>query len=103
MSTSNNSFPTLPQSVLEKIHPLEREFATYCRELPRLLEEGEGGRYALIKGDEVISIWDTQRDAIQAGCERYGLEPFAVKTIDLKDVQRLQQLQEKGIESPCPS
>jgi hypothetical protein len=67
---------------------LGTEFATYRRELPRLLEAGQAGRYALIRGDEVLTIWDTQRDALQGGCERFGLEPFAIHKIDPRDVER---------------
>jgi hypothetical protein len=66
----------------------QREIATYLRELPRLLDEGHVWRHALIKGDEVLSIWDTQGDAIQAGRERFGLEPIFVKTIDPRDPDR---------------
>src|SRR5437899_336417 len=66
----------------------EREIATYRRELPRLLEEGEEERYALIKAEELLSVWDTQRDAIQAGCEKFGLEFFYVKKVDSRDVER---------------
>jgi hypothetical protein len=36
----------------------------------------------------VLTIWDTQRDAIQAGCERFGLERFAIHKIDPRDVER---------------
>jgi hypothetical protein len=82
---------------------LEREIATYRRELPRLLQEGQGGRWALIKGGDLVSIWDTQRDAIQAGRERFGLEPILVKHIDRRDPERFARLeaQEKG--AGCPS
>jgi hypothetical protein len=66
----------------------EKEIATYLRELPRLLEEGHAGRHALVKGDEVLSVWDTQGDAIQAGVERFGLEPIFVKTVDARDAER---------------
>ncbi len=54
----------------EALKLYEREIATYLRELPRLLEEGHAGRHALVKGDVILSIWDTQGDAIQAGRER---------------------------------
>ena len=68
--------------------PLEREAETYRREVGRLLAEGHAGRHALIKGGEVVSIWDTQRDALQAGCEKFGLDPFAVVKIDARDPER---------------
>jgi len=72
----------------------EKEIATYVRELPRLLQEGQTGRHALIKGDEILSIWDTQGDAIQAGREKFGLDPICVKTIDEADIGRFALLEE---------
>jgi hypothetical protein len=68
--------PDLPED-----DPLAREWRTYKREVVRLLAEGEVGRHALVKGDAVVSIWDTRRDAIQAGRERFGLEVFMVHEI----------------------
>jgi hypothetical protein len=59
----------------------EQELATYRRELARLLLEGETGRFALIHGDEVVSVWDTRRDAVQAGQDKFGLESFLVQQI----------------------
>jgi hypothetical protein len=80
----------------------EKEIATYVRELPRLLEVGEAGRHALIKDDEILSIWDTQGDAIQAGREKFGLNPICVKTIDERDVERFARLVDSR-NSQCPS
>ncbi len=85
----NSSTPASPSAFPDHLKVLEREFHTYRRELPRLLQEGHAGRYALIKEDQVLSIWDTQRDVLQAGYERFGLELFAVKKIDPRDVERL--------------
>ena len=84
------------------VMPLEREFDTYRRELPRLVREGHAGRWALIKEDAVISVWDTQRDVLQAGHERFALEPFAVKRIDPRDDERLTLLETRK-EAACPS
>jgi hypothetical protein len=84
----------------------EREIATYLRELPRLLEQGQAWRHALIKGDEVLGIWEAQGDAIQAGCEQFGLDPIFVKCIDPRDPQRFDLLRrqlEKSEKSPWPS
>jgi hypothetical protein len=70
---------------------MEREFATYRRELPRLLAEGHAGRYALIKEDQVISVWDTVGDANQAGHIQFGLDvPFAVNKVNPLDVRRFE-------------
>lgn len=89
--------------ISENAKALEREIRTYCRELPRLIQEGETGRFALIKGDEVISIWDTQRDGIQAGRERYGLEPIAVVPIDPIYMERFRLIVEQHRSKQCPS
>lgn len=58
---------------------LEQELATYKRELPQLLNRS--GKYVVIKGDQVISTWDTYADALQDGYRLYLLEPFLVKKI----------------------
>src|SRR5690349_20904342 len=82
----------LPQTTPPQIHFLtpsaregaklyKREIATYVREVPRLLKERQKGKYALITDDEILSIWDTYGDAMQAGCERFGLDPIFVVPI----------------------
>lgn len=73
---------TLPPS----LQPLATEIATYFRELPRLIAEGEKGRVALIRGDQIVSVWDTFRDAYQAGQDRFGLEPFIAQPINPRDL-----------------
>ena len=60
---------------------LSAEFATFQRELARLIQEGEQGRWALVHGEEVASIWDTFPDAVQAGYDRFGLVPFLVQQV----------------------
>jgi hypothetical protein len=83
-----------------------RDLATYRRELPRLLQEGQAGRYALIKNDQVVSVWDTVGDALQAAAERFGLEPVATYKINPLDVERLALLEAPlppGKEAACPS
>jgi hypothetical protein len=114
MSTPTNPRPTsqgqvakpvpinVTPSGLAGLKMYEREIATYLRELPRLLEEGYAGKHALIKDDEILSIWDTQNDAIEAGCERFGLEPIFVKTIDPRDPERFALLQ-AWKDAQCPS
>src|SRR5260221_11942974 len=84
------SAPALPQktiTVSPKLEPLLRELRTFLRELPRLVVEEEEGRYALVKGDEVISVWDTYRDAAQVGQEKFGSEPFLIHQIHAHDVE----------------
>jgi len=55
------------------------ELAKYEEEKEALL--GQEGRFVLIKGREIPGIWDTYEDALQAGFEKFKLEPFLVKQI----------------------
>src|SRR5262245_16994951 len=98
MSAETQPTPLSPIHVTESgrqaLKLYEREIATYLRELPRLLEQGYAGKHALIKGEEILSIWDTDNDAVQAGRERFGLEPIFIMTIDLRDIQRFAWLED---------
>ncbi len=89
MSTEAQPTPSAEVSTAPASIKIDPEFVAYLRELPRLLADGHAGRYALLKGDEVLSVWDTQRDVLQAGYERFGLDPFTVKKIDPRDPERL--------------
>jgi len=80
--------PGVPPLSVADYQRLERDFACYRRELARLLEEGHANRHVLIKDGQVLSIWDTVGDALQAGHDRFGLEPFAVNKINPLDVER---------------
>lgn len=59
---------------------LEKEMATFKRELPRLLAASEG-KFVLIQGDTVLGTFSSYEDALQIGYERVGLEPFLVKQV----------------------
>lgn len=39
------------------------------------------GKYALIKGEQLGGIYEDQNEAIRAGYEKFGNEPFLVKEI----------------------
>jgi hypothetical protein len=71
-----------PKEFPVALAPMRTEFETYYRELPRLLEEGEEGRYAVVKGNSVHGAWDTFRDARQYGGALFGMEPFLVQQVD---------------------
>jgi len=80
----------MPNTLPESLKPLEREIWTYYRELPRLLEEEHEGRIALIRDDDVLSVWDTLGDAMQAGHEKFGFERFMTQRIRSTDRQALE-------------
>jgi hypothetical protein len=58
---------------------LERELETYRRELPRLLQHE--GKFALVHGNDMADVYDTEEEAVEAGDDCFGLEPFLVKRI----------------------
>lgn len=58
---------------------LEREMATYRKNLPEWSEHN--GRFVLIKSEDVIDFFSSYDDAIKAGYQRFGLEPFLVKQV----------------------
>jgi hypothetical protein len=58
---------------------LERELNRYKENL-QILVVNEG-RFVLIKGDENFEYFDTYDDALKAGYEKYGINPFLVHKI----------------------
>ena len=81
-----SSFQSLPREeqkrMIDYLH-------AYRKELPRLLDEGEAGRFAIFKGHEVVHVWDTAEDAIQAATLLLGTNQFAVYQVKPQDVDRL--------------
>lgn len=59
---------------------LDRELQTYDEHKHELLSKGIG-KFALIKDDKIIEIFDSQADAIRRGYEQFGNVPFLVKQI----------------------
>jgi hypothetical protein len=63
----------------------ERDFATYERELPRLLQQRSEGDFALIHHNEV-DVFLSQNEAMDAGYSRHGAGRFFVKQILRSDL-----------------
>jgi hypothetical protein len=73
-----------------KLKEQEADILVCYRELPRLLEEGHEGRFALVHEGQIVSLWDTLEDAVQAGLDKYGLDrPFLTPTIQKRELDRL--------------
>jgi len=50
--------PTIPvENMPENMRARATEINVYIREMPRLLHEGTEGRYALISGDLLLSVY----------------------------------------------
>lgn len=70
---------------------LEKELETYRARLPQLHEEQ--GKFALIQGETLAGIYGTYEDALKAGYEKFALEPFLVKQIQVvEQVQFISRL-----------
>lgn len=104
MSTQTAPSPpaTPAETLPEKFRPLQAEILTYRRELPRLLDEKEAGRFVVIRGEQLLGTWDTYRDALQHGYDRLGDLPFMVQKIDPRDTERLDRLLTAQANA-CPS
>jgi hypothetical protein len=68
--------PDLPSD-----HLLRREWDHFRRELPRLLAEGHEGKFALLKGEEIVGLYATKEEARRAGYQKFLLDSFMVQQI----------------------
>lgn len=59
--------------------PLAREYQAYQAHLPKLLHQE--GKFVLIHDTDVVEVYDTYKDALAAGYDKFGLKPFLVKLI----------------------
>lgn len=64
---------------------LDVEWETFERHREELVGQSEG-KFALIHGEQILGIFDSQQDAITQGYERLGNVPFLVKQILRFDV-----------------
>jgi hypothetical protein len=60
---------------------IETEWNLFRRELPRLLAEGHEGRWILIKGEEIIGLFDTDAEARGVGVRRFGLASMLLQQV----------------------
>lgn len=92
--------PTLHYTELPPARPgdtLAEEWETYRREVGRLLAEGNEGRHVLIKGGEIIGIWDSQKEAFAAADRLFPLQPSLVHQI-----QERERILRTGYNRLCP-
>src|SRR5437773_309032 len=83
------STSTAPLGLPEKLRPVAADLALYYRELPRLLKEGEAGRFLVIRDGQFFGSWDTFRDALRYGHEKFPDGRFLAQRIDARDIERL--------------
>jgi hypothetical protein len=72
-------FTAMPDVPADDPHYLECQ--TFRRELPRLLAQGHEGKWALIKGNEIVGVFETLDEAHIAGLARYPSESFILQPV----------------------
>lgn len=65
--------------------PLSAEWNFYRREVGRLLGEGNEGRWVLIKGEEIVGIWDAREDADRLRVERYPMQAVLIHQVLVRE------------------
>src|SRR5262249_37069323 len=61
---------------------LKPQWSVYQRELPNLLADGQEGKWALVSAERVEGLFDTDEEAAEAGCARFGLDiPFLIHEV----------------------
>ena len=63
----------------------EKELIIYNQQKTALLASNPTGGFVVIKGDEVLGVWQTRIDALKAGIEKYGNVVFLIKNITEND------------------
>lgn len=61
--------------------PLTTEWNFYRREVGRLLAEGHEGHWVLIKGAEIVGIWEAEEDANRVRIERFSTQPVLMHCV----------------------
>lgn len=61
---------------------LKKELEIYEKEKENLVNKSEG-KYVLIKENTIIGIFETEKEALKIGIEKFGNTPFLVKKIEL--------------------
>lgn len=59
---------------------LDREIQTYEQHKEELL--AHEGKYVVIHGEDVAGVYETLEEALTAGDERFGPEPFLAQMIE---------------------
>lgn len=76
---------------------LEKERETFEKVLPTLQEHS--GRYVVIHGEDMLDIFDTYQDALNAAYQSYGVESqFLVKKIAFPE--RVHYIT-RDVDTPC--
>lgn len=85
-------------NTLSMVELLKEEIDTYNKNKPMLLEK-YSGKYVLIKGNTILDAYDTQKDAIKVGIDKFGNTPFLVKKVT--EIEETQNYTSRLIKLPA--
>ena len=80
----SHELPTIPYTELpdgDADSPIVREWNVYRREVGRLLAEGHENRWVLIKGDEIVGIWDSEEAARAVAMAQFLMQPCLIQQV----------------------
>jgi len=63
--------------------PFAREWKAFKRDVFRLIQEGQAGKFAVFQGDRLVGVWDSLLLADQAGRQQCGGKLFLIQEIRL--------------------
>ena len=69
-----------------KPEPLSEEYKYYQSVKSKLVEESEG-KFAFIKGNELVGLFDNDMDAYEVGISKFGNVPFLIIRVSREDEQ----------------
>ena len=81
--TPGISYTELPQANPDS--SLYVEWNLYRREVGRLLAEGNADRHVLIKGEQIIGVWNTHDEAMEAAYRQFLGQAFLVHQIQERE------------------
>jgi len=65
---------------------LDKELEVYQKNKADLQAQNPQGGFVVIKGEEVLGVWQTRMDALNEGIKKYGDVAFLVKDINESDI-----------------
>jgi hypothetical protein len=66
----------------KNMNTLQKEITVYRARLPQLQHDNPNGGFVVIKGDDILGVWNDRIDALRAGISAYGNVSFLVKNIE---------------------
>lgn len=60
---------------------ISKEWNFYLKQVGRLLADGHEGHWVLIKGDELIGVWNTEKEAQEVRTQKFLMQDVLLRQI----------------------